>query len=158
MKRTLGCLLLAALALVLGGTASSLGAHGTGGAACVASPVDGSVVHAGVITGGIDPYTDVVDGRFRLRVGPWRDRATGLTQKILWWAPSSRRAGGVLVVRGRTILGRKKTFVQRLFEAGTEDQSRRYYPSIIKPPSAGCWRLTLKTGRLRNALTARVDP
>jgi hypothetical protein len=124
---------------------------------CPASPVDGNYVHAGVIRGGIDTLTDVVNGRFQLRVGPYRDVTSGLTQKILWSVPAERRANGLLVVRGRTIYGRKRTFVQKFFQAGTEDQTRRYYPSIISPPSAGCWRLTLTTGKLRNALVARVD-
>lgn len=125
---------------------------------CPASPVDGNVVHAGVITGGIDSLTDVVDGRFRLRVGPYRDVTTGLTQKILWTVPADRRAAnGRLIVRGKTIRGKRRTFVQKFWEAGTDDPTHRYYPSIISPPHAGCWRLTLQTGRLRNALVVRVD-
>jgi hypothetical protein len=126
-------------------------------ATCPASPVDGNYVHAGVIKGGIDVLTDVVDGHFRLRVGSYRDAARGLNQKILWSVPVSRRAGARLVVRGRTINGAKRTFVQKFWEAGTDDPANHYYPSIVSPPSAGCWRLTLTTGKLKNAVVARVD-
>jgi hypothetical protein len=128
--------------------------------ACPASRVDGEQVHAGVITGGIDPYTDVVDGRFRLHVGELRDVASQTYQKILWWAPADRRIGGQLVIRGRTLFGAKRKFEQRLNRAysdDTTDTTKAYYPSTIAPPSAGCWRLTLTTGKLRNALTVRVD-
>ncbi len=124
---------------------------------CPASPVDGTVVHAGVITAGIDPDTDVVDGRFRLHVGEYRDLARGIFQKVLWWAPSNRRVGGELVVRGRTLFGRKRTFLQRLNRAYADDTTRAFYPSTIVPPSAGCWKLRLRTGHLRNSLVVRVD-
>jgi len=124
---------------------------------CRASLVHGDYVHAGPIRGAIDRFTDVVDGRFRLHVGKYRDVASGTFQKILWSVPAMRRAGGELVVRGRKLFGRKRTFVQRFQQAGTEHETRRYYPSTIIPPSAGCWRLTLRTGHLRNALVARVD-
>jgi hypothetical protein len=127
--------------------------------ACPASRVDGGLVHAGVITGGIDPETDVVDGRLRLHVGELRDVASQTFQKILWHAPADRRVGGRLVVRGRRMFGPKGTFVQRFNRAYSvpEDPTRAFYPSTIIPPSAGCWKLTLTTGKLRNMLVARVD-
>jgi hypothetical protein len=153
-------LALAAVVAVVPGVASAASpreerSHAT---ACLASRVDDGRVHAGAITGLIDPFTDVVDGRFRLRVGPYRDIATGLTQKILWTVPAARRASWRFVVRGRTISGPRRVFVQRFVQASADDQTLRYYPSIIKPPSVGCWRLTIMTGKLRNALVVRVDP
>jgi hypothetical protein len=155
VKVVLACVAFGALAVASGGMAG--GRHAV--ATCPASPVDGARVHAGVITAGIDPYTDVVDGRFRLHVGEYRDLANGIFQKILWWAPSDRRVGGRLVVRGRTLFGPKRTFVQRFDRAYTDDpaDTKAYYPSTVVPPSAGCWKLTLTTGKLRNALVARVD-
>jgi hypothetical protein len=154
MRRALALASIAAIAAAIGGSASGKPVART----CPASPVDGEQVHAGVITGGIDPYTDVVDGRFRLHVGEYRDVASGIFQKILWWVPSARKGiGGQLVIRGRTLYGRNRTFVQKFQYAGTEDQTNRSFPSTIVPPSAGCWRLTLTTGKLRNALTVRVD-
>jgi hypothetical protein len=155
MKRVAVLAAAAAVAASLGGSAS-----GTPGArTCPASPVDGSQVHAGVITAGIDPYTDVVDGRFRLHVGEYRDVASGTFQKILWWAPADRRVGGRLVVRGHRLFGPKRTFVQRFNRAYSvpDDPARAFYPSTIIPPRAGCWKLTLTTGKLRNSLVARVD-
>jgi len=126
-------------------------------ATCPASPVDGGYVHAGVIRGAIDTETDVVNGRFRLHVGEYRDLARGIFQKILWSVPENRRVGGRLVIRGRTLLGPKRTFVQRFNRAYADDTSVAFYPSTIVPPRAGCWKLTLRTGHLRNALVVRVD-
>jgi hypothetical protein len=158
MERALGWIISASLALVLVGSATSSARSGRRiAAACIVSPVGGSTVHAGVISGGIAADYDVVDGRFRLHVGPYRDVERGLTQKILWWLPQSYRVGARLVVRGHTLSGRKRTVTQRFWEAGTSDSTRRYFPSIVSPPSAGCWRLTLQTGKVRNALTVRVD-
>ena len=143
------------VAVLVGGTASGKPVART----CPASPVYGARVNAGVIVGGIDPYTDVVDVRFRLHVGEYRDLAQGTFQKVLWWAPSDRRIGGRLVVRGRTLFGPKRTFGQRFDRAYTDDpaDTKAYYPSTMVPPKAGCWRLTLTTGKLRNALVVRVD-
>src|SRR5215203_2643183 len=154
MKRASALASIVAIAAAIGGSASGKPAART----CPASPVDGEQVHAGVITGGIDPYTDVVYGRFRLHVGEYRDVASGTFQKILWWVPSVRKGiGERLVVRGRTLYGPRRTFVQRLNRAYAADSTKAFYPSTIVPPSAGCWRLTLTTGKLRNALTVRVD-
>jgi hypothetical protein len=154
MRRALALASIAAIAAAIGGSASGKPVART----CPASPVDGSQVHAGVITGGIDPYTDVVDGLFRLHVGEYRDVASGTFQKILWWVPSTRKGiGGRLVIRGHTLFGPKRKFVQRFDFAGNEDKTRLFYPSTVVPPSAGCWKLRLITGKLRNTLVARVD-
>jgi hypothetical protein len=153
MKLGLAFAIPVVVAAALGGSASGTPVAQT----CPASPVDGEAVHAGVITAGIDPYTDVVDGRFRLHVGEYRDVANGIFQKVLWWAPSDRRVGGRLVVRARTLYGPKRTFVQRLNRAYSDDTTKAFYPSTVIPPSAGCWKLTLTTGKLRNSLVARVD-
>jgi hypothetical protein len=157
MSRALLLVLFAAVAATA--TAATAGVSTPRAGVCAATPVDGNFVHAGVIRGGIDPETDVVDGRFRLHVGEYRDLARGIFQKILWSAPADRRVGGRLVVRGRTVVGPKRTFVQRFNRAYAvpDDAKQAFYPSTIIPPSAGCWRLTLTTGRLRNALTVRVD-
>ena len=145
---------LVVVAVVLGGPASGKSVVRT----CPASPVDGNYVHAGVIRGAIDPETDVVDGRFRLHVGEYRDLGRGIFQKILWSIPSNRkRIGGRLVVRGRTLFGPKRTFVQRFNRAYADDTTQAFYPSTIVPPNAGCWKLALTTGKLHNALVARVD-
>jgi hypothetical protein len=157
MSRALLLVLFAAVAATA--TAATAGVSTPRAGVCAATPVDGNFVHAGVIRGAIDPETDVVDGRFRLHVGEYRDLARGIFQKILWSVPADRRVGGRLVVRGRTVVGPKRTFVQRFNRAYAvpDDATQAFYPSTIIPPSVGCWRLTLTTGRLRNALTVRVD-
>jgi hypothetical protein len=43
-------------------------------AACLATPVHGGVVKAGPFVGRVAPGYDVVGGRLRLHVGPWRVR------------------------------------------------------------------------------------
>jgi hypothetical protein len=57
------------------------------------------------------------------------------------------------------MLGQKGTFVQKFNRAYEvpDDATRAFYPSTIIPPGAGCWELTLTTGKLRNVLVARVD-
>jgi hypothetical protein len=67
-------------------------------AACLATPVHGNVVRAGPFVGYVVPLYDVVNGRFRLHVGEYRNPATGLSQKIPWFIP--RR----YPVRGRSSL------------------------------------------------------
>src|SRR3954471_765396 len=105
MRRALALASVAAIAAAIGSSASGVPAS----RACPASPVEGSQVHAGVITAGLDPYTDLVDGRFRLHVGKSRDVASGTFQKILWRVPSTRKGiGGQLVIRGRTLYGRNR--------------------------------------------------
>jgi hypothetical protein len=94
---------------------------------------------------------DVVDGRFRLHVGGYRDKAIGLTQKIPWFVPM--RAGTVrrLLVTGTRLSPSRRTFRQGLARAGYpgQEQERRYvYPSNISPPAAGCWRLRFQSGRV----------
>ena len=64
-----------------------------------------------------------------------------LQMKILWSAPDPLE-GRPLVLRGRR-LGRPGRFVQRLAVG----------PSIVNVPSPGCWRLTLRVGRVTTRLT-----
>jgi hypothetical protein len=64
-----------------------------------------------------------------------------LRMKILWSAPEPL-AGRTLVVRG-TRLGRPAHFVRTLAVG----------PSIVNVPRPGCWKLTLRTGRVTTRLT-----
>ena len=79
-------------------------------ATCLATPVHGDAVRAGPFTGYIVPQYDVVNGRFRLHVGAYRNRATGLSQKIPWFVPRSVPVKGSLVVVGRRLGSVKRTF------------------------------------------------
>jgi hypothetical protein len=124
---------------------------------CLAKPVHGAEVHAGPFSGFIAPQYDVVDGRFRLHVGAYRDRATGLSQKIPWYLPHSYRVGAFLFVHGQRLAPPGEAFTQRLAEAGSPDPAQHVFPSIIRPPSAGCWRLSFRTRYVRGYLVVRVD-
>lgn len=64
-----------------------------------------------------------------------------LQMKILWSAPDPLE-GRTLVVRGRR-LGRPGRFVRTLAVG----------PSIVNVPRPGCWRLTLRVGRVTTRLT-----
>ena len=124
-------------------------------AACAASLVRGDVVRAGPFTGPISREHDVVDGRFRLRVGRYRDREAGLTQKIPWFVRPGARVGGSLLIVGERLSPSPRTFRQRLDR--TEDSAgQRVFPSIIAPPAEGCWRLRFRSGRSTGRLTVLV--
>lgn len=147
----LGIAALCVLAVSASATSSTRSSrHGV----CVSKHVDGSWVRAGHFRGGIDPYTDVMpNGRFRLQVGGYRDRSTGLTQKILWMIDSKYPVGGELVLRGTRLSRHKRSFTQRLQFAGQDDPSVIAFPSIVAPPAEGCWKFTLRSrhvvGRLK---------
>jgi hypothetical protein len=114
-------------------------------------------VHAGPFFGLVAAQYDVVDGRFRLRVGEYRDRATGLSQKIPWFLPLHYRVGTALHVSGRRLTGPHRRFRQTFPEAYTEETTDPHvFPSVIKPPAEGCWRLTFRTGRITARLTVLV--
>jgi hypothetical protein len=159
MRRALAVIIGAGVACALAGAASSTTRGVSDGTfRCLATRVDGAKVHAGPFTGLIDPDYDVVDGRFRLHVGVYRDRGTGLYQKVLWSLPLSYRVGPALVVHGRRLAPPRGTFTQRLAEAGSPSTpDKHYFPSTMRPPRAGCWRLSFTTGVVRGYLTVRVD-
>jgi hypothetical protein len=122
---------------------------------CLAAPVDGNRVHAGPFTGLITPEYDVVGGRFRLHVGDYRDRATGLSQKIPWLLPEKYSVGASLAVVGRRLAPPRGTFTDSLQQVSSGSGSR-VFPSSFSPPRAGCWRLTFKTGRTTGSLVVLV--
>jgi hypothetical protein len=147
------------VAVILVGLTSGIGsaASPAAPAGCAATRVQGGVVHAGPFLGLIDRDTDIVDGRFALRVGPYRDPASGLSQKILWKLPLRYRVGTVLAVTGRRIAPSPATFRQRLLEAYSEQEPTFHiFPSIIRPTKAGCWRLNFRTGPTFGSLVVLV--
>ena len=126
-------------------------------AACLATPVHGERVQAGPFVGLIAPGYDVVGGRFRLHVGGYRVSGV-LTQKIAWLVSPRAPFGDVLVVTGRRIDGHAGAFRQTFARAFSPDAPRaKVFPSIIRPPARGCWRLTFRSGRAIGALTALVS-
>jgi hypothetical protein len=134
------------------------GSAGTESARCDATRVDGAYVRAGRFTGAITPEYDILNGRFRLRVGGYRDKTTGLTQKILWSV--RRRADGgrrLRIAATRLPPLTPRTFHQRLRRTSAlGDRKRWFFPSIIRPPAEGCWRLRFRSGRTTGILTVLV--
>jgi len=125
---------------------------------CLAARVDGDHVHAGPFTGFVSPPYDVVDGRFRLRVGAFRDRATGLSQKIPWFLARSYRVGSYLTIHGRRLAPPGGAFTQTFQEAGSSSNPDQHvFPSTLRPPRAGCWRLSFRTGSVRGYVVVRID-
>jgi hypothetical protein len=123
---------------------------------CLATPVHGSIVRAGAFSGAIVRRYDVLDRRFRLHVGPYRDARTGLSQKIAWSVPPGAHVGNMLVVTWRRLHARRRSFKDVLQLAGTS-KSNRFFPSSFSPPVAGCWRLTFRSANLQGALTVLVS-
>jgi hypothetical protein len=127
-------------------------------AACPATPVRGDTVRAGPFTGYITRPYDVLDGRFRLRVGGYRDVTTGLTQKLPWSVSRRADVGTRLRIDARRLppLSRR-TFHQKLRRTSAiGDRRRWFFPSIIAPPAEGCWRVTLTSGDTTARLTVLV--
>jgi hypothetical protein len=123
---------------------------------CAAKPVRGNVVKAGVFTGYIAPRYDVVGGRFRLHIGDYRDRAIGLSQKIPWFAPVDSGANGDLRVTWTRLTPLPpRRFTVRAPTGGIYPQGY-VYPTSFSPPSAGCWRLTFRSGSATGRLTVLV--
>jgi hypothetical protein len=154
MRRLLALGTVALGVFALAGTAGS--SSTTPASSCRSKYIGASNwVRAGHFKGAITREYDVVNGRFRLRVGGYRNRATGLTQKILWAIASKYPVRGELVVRGKRMHS-KRRFTQRLPMAGSDDPSQNYFPSIIAPPAQGCWKLTFRSGHVVGRLRVWV--
>jgi hypothetical protein len=123
---------------------------------CPATRVDGAKVRAGPFVGLIAPEYDVLNGRFRLHVGSYRDRTTGLSQKILWRISRQADVGRRLRIHARRLPPLSpRTFRHKLRRAGG-DKKRWNFPSIIKPSAEGCWRLRFKSGTTAGSLIVLV--
>jgi hypothetical protein len=123
---------------------------------CPATRVHGPRVRAGRFFGGIVRRYDVLDGRFRLHVGRYRDRASGLTQKIPWWISRQADVGRRLRINARRLPPLSpRTFSHRLHRA-SGDARRWVFPSIIDPPAEGCWRLDFSSGSTTGSLIVLV--
>ena len=105
------------------------------------------------------------DGRVTVYAGgenPIYDTA----EKVLWIVDAAKRVGSALrIVGGRVRVTRqgrvrptRGSFRLTLHEASSEQTPGHLFPSIIGPPRAGCWRLTLRSGRLSARVIIRALP
>jgi hypothetical protein len=74
--------------------------------------------------------------------------STGST-KILWWLPGGNRT---LTIAGSRV-GEEGTFKQTAHRSLGGAPS---YPSIVNIPTAGCWRLTITSGRVAARVVFRA--
>jgi hypothetical protein len=122
----------------------------------MATPVStqGTQVKAGPFVGLIARDYDVVDGRFSLRAGGMRTET--MSSKIPWFLPRRYRVGPALAITGIR-LDAPGRFTQRYSEAfAPTNPGQHVFPTIIAPPRAGCWRITLRTGPTHGTLVALV--
>lgn len=125
---------------------------------CPATQVRGERVRAGPFVGLIDRRYDVFRNRFRLRVGKYRNRRTGLSQKIPWWISRQADVGRRLRIKARRLRLRSPgSFDQTLRRtSAVGDETRWFFPSIIKPAAKGCWRLRFGSGGTTGAVIVLV--
>jgi hypothetical protein len=74
----------------------------------------------------------------------------GVPGKVLWVPQNRRRAGATLVITARQQDG-DGAFTQRL-----RGVPGKQFPSQLDIPAAGCWRLTLRSGRLVSSVVVRA--
>jgi len=121
--------------------------------ACLAAPVQSGKVHAGPFTAAVQRPYDVVNGRFRLHVGPYRDAKRRVIQQLDWSVPARYRVGSRLSVTAVRLSPAPRTIFAQWFPASA---NRHVFPTLLQPSSAGCWRLTFRTGPAKGSLTVLV--
>lgn len=159
MSRTAIIVAVAVVVVVVGlAVGGGGGSDDPASAPCPATRVDGQYVHARRFTGVISPDYDVLNGLFRLRVGAYRDAKTGLTQKILWSVSRQARVGARLRIDARRLppLSSRTFRVTLGRTSAMGDRRRWFFPSVIKPPAEGCWRLRFTSGRTTGGLIVLV--
>jgi hypothetical protein len=106
-----------------------------------------------------------VDGRFSVYAGGF-DPVTGINEKIMWVVPARVARASSARLRLVWRMGQSR-FVQVTRAAGTpvtrgheprRSPRPRIYPSVLKPPREGCWRLAVNTGRIRETMHVIVTP
>jgi len=105
----------------------------------------------GVLFGG-----EVVSGRLALYAGG-KNPHTGGNEKILWLMPQRAKLGSEMRLVGRR-LDAAGSFVEHLGWATSDDTPGQDFPSIVVVPRPGCWRLTLRSGRITGSVVALVRP
>jgi hypothetical protein len=113
-------------------------------------------VASGAITGHLFAYTHrtLMDGRVNGSDGfvlYTHGRTPEGATKILWRVGTPRRSARTMTIRATQLDG-PGAFTQRLPGTGGTSQ----FPSIVDLPAAGCWRLSLQSGRVRAAFVLRA--
>jgi hypothetical protein len=107
-----------------------------------------------------------VGGRFALYAGG-RNPVSGTSEKVLWIAPQDAPVGASLRLTGQRLRFNPRlrryepirgSFTQRFGAASSDQMPEQLFPSIVDVPRAGCWRLTLRTGRIYAVVVALVQP
>ncbi|MBA2461267.1 MAG: hypothetical protein H0V45_05810 [Actinobacteria bacterium] len=105
------------------------------------------------LTGRLYSYDETL-GDGRVREAPGLVVYAGRPNKIAWLPRQWSGTGPFLVIEGRRLDG-SGAFRGRYRRA----VSPQFYPSGVTIPTPGCWRLTLRTGRLRWTLhVLAVEP
>ena len=124
---------------------------------CLAAPVQAQTVRAGPFVGHIVPRYDVVGGRFRLHVGVYRDRASGLSQKIPWFVPVKSGVGSDLTISFKRLVPLPARRFTVRSQTGGDFPNGRVFPTAFVPPTPGCWRITFRSGNATGSLVALVS-
>ena len=90
---------------------------------------------------------EAVNGRLAVYAGGVNP-GTRANEKILWIVSRRKRAGSRLAISGRKDGSTAVTYRRRLPEAGSAQVPGYNYPSILDLPVPGCWKLTLRTGKV----------
>jgi hypothetical protein len=101
-------------------------------------------------------FVTVFPGQDEAVIPPGGQFPGGLATKFLWWSP---RPGGSLAIVGRR-LDAAGGFSQRepVAHGITPPVTGASFPSIVDVPAAGCWALTIRTGRSAGLVVFRVVP
>jgi hypothetical protein len=100
-------------------------------------------------TGNVFYYSEI-SGDGRVNQSDGLVAYAGVPGKVLWVPRNRRRAGATLVITARRLDG-DGAFTQRLRAV-----PGRQFPSQLELPAAGCWRLTLRSGRLSSSVVVQA--
>ncbi len=90
---------------------------------------------------------EAVEGRFAVYTGGLNP-GTRTSEKILWIVPRRKRVGPRLAISGRRDGSTTVTYRRRLAETRSEQTPHHLFPSTLDLPVPGCWKLTLRTGKV----------
>lgn len=106
----------------------------------------------GVLFGG-----EVVNGRLAVYAGGVNPGTRG-NEKILWIVSRRKRTGSRLAISGRKDGSTAVTYRRRFAVTGSAQVPGPNYPSIIDLPVPGCWKLTLRTGKVSATVSVLAQP